>query len=105
MTAEEKPQLQEEQAEELARLQEQIMKMSVSDHLLYMLESLAGLAMRKVGATTESLAERDLDQARLAIDAFKALLQVTEPTRSEQEVTTHRAMLSQLQYLYVSGEQ
>ncbi len=65
----------------LGRLEEQIRRMSVADHLAYMLESLAALATRKLGLTSDTQAERDLDQARLAIDAFRALLPVAEPAR------------------------
>ena len=79
--------------------------MSVADHLAYMLESLAALATRKLGLTADTQAERDLDQARLAIDAFRALLPVVEPVRPAQEVAAHRGMLSQLQLAFVTATQ
>ena len=95
----------EEEARLLGRLEEQIRRMSVADHLAYMLESLAALATRKLGLTTDTQAERDLDQARLAIDAFRALLPVVEPVRPAQEVVAHRGMLSQLQLAFVTATQ
>lgn len=91
----------EEEAELLERLQEQIRQLSVADHLVYMLESLAALATRKMGLTADTADERDPDQARLAIDAFAALLKVVEPARPQQEVASHRGMLSQLQLAFV----
>lgn len=101
MTDERRPMSADEEAEALARLQEQIQRMTVSDHLVYMLESLTALATRKLGLAPGAGEERDLEQARLAIDAFRALLQVAEPTRPEQEVGVHRQMLSHLQMAYV----
>jgi hypothetical protein len=95
----------EEEARLLGHLEEQIRRMSVADHLAYMLESLAALATRKLGLTTDTQAERDLDQARLAIDAFRALLPVVEPARPAHEVAAHRGMLSQLQLAFVTATQ
>jgi hypothetical protein len=90
-----------EEAEMMRRLEEEVRSLSVADHLAYMLESLAALATRKLGLTPDSAEERDTDQARLAIDAFRVLLQVVEPTRPQPEVTAHRGVLSQLQLAYV----
>ncbi|MGI5940083.1 MAG: hypothetical protein ACOX8V_05270 [Thermoleophilia bacterium] len=101
MAESEHPKTQEEEAELLARFQDEIRRMSVADHLLYMLESLAALAARKLGLAPDAHDERDPEQAKLAIDAFRAVLQVVEPTRPQQEVTAHRGVLSQLQLAYV----
>ena len=103
MAEEEHPTTPEEEAEFLERLEEQIRRMKVSDHLAYIMDSLAALAGRKLGLTPETVEERDLDQARLAIEAFRALLQVVEPERPMQEVNAHRATLSQLQVAYVKA--
>lgn len=105
MTDERQPISAKEEAEALARLQEQIQRMTVSEHLVYMLESLTALATRKLGLAPNAGEERDLEQARLAIDAYRALLQVAEPTRPAQEVGVHRQMLSQLQMAYVRVSQ
>jgi len=101
MVEEPHPHAKDDEAEALARLQEQIRRMSVSDHLMYMLESLSALATRKLGLAPDAAAERDLDQARMAIDAFKALLLVMESSRPQPEVGLHRQVLSQLQLAYV----
>jgi len=102
MVDDEHPRTSEEEAELLARLEDQVRRMSVGEHLVYMVESLAGLCTRKLGLTEGTREERDLDQARLAIDAFKALLQVAEPVRPQQEVAAHRSLLAQLQLAYVN---
>ena len=87
----------------MRRLQEEIQNLSVSDHLLYMVQSLSALAVDRLGLTAETVERRDLDQARLAIDAFKALLEVMERVRPAEEIALHRSTLSQLQLTYVAA--
>ncbi len=103
MTEEQHPKTPEEEAAFLERLEDQIRRMSVADHLVYMMESLAALSARKLGLTSETAAERDLDQARLSIEAFRVLLQVVEPERPMGEINAHRGMLSELQLAYVKA--
>lgn len=100
---EEAAELQAEEAEMMARLQEEIRNLPVSDHLLYMMHSLSALAVGRMGVTAETAVTRDLDQARLAIDAFKALMEVVEKTRPAEEMAVHRGMLAQLQLAYVAA--
>ncbi len=88
---------------EMARLQEEISNMPVSEHLVYMVHSLSALAVARLGLTADTSAKRDLDQARLAIDALKALVGVLEPARPTGEMAALRGMLSQLQLAYVSA--
>jgi len=95
--------LKAEEAEMMQRLQEEIQNLTVSDHLFYMVESLSALAVSRMGLTAETAERRDLDQARLAIDAFKALLEVMERTRPSEAITAHRSALSQLQLAYVAA--
>jgi hypothetical protein len=92
-----------EEAEMMARLQEEIRTLPVSDHLLYMMHSLSTLAVGRMGVTDDTVALRDLDQARMAIDAFKALTEIVEPTRPAEEMAAHRGLLSQLQLAYVAA--
>jgi hypothetical protein len=103
MADEERPRTSDEEAEFLQHLEEQIRRMKVTDHIAYMMDSLGALASRKLGLAEETYGERDLEQARLAIEAFRALLQVVEPVRPMQEVNAHRAVLSQLQVAYVKA--
>jgi hypothetical protein len=102
-TEQEEAALQEDEAEMMARLQDEIRNLPVGDHLLYMLHSLSALAVGRLGLTADTAAHRDLDQARLAIDAFKALVGVLEPVRPPGEMAAHRGMLSQLQLTYAGA--
>jgi hypothetical protein len=95
--------LSPEEAEALARFQEELRRMSVGDHLATMMQSLATLAVRRLGMSPETAEERDLEQAKQAIDAFKALLTVVEGGgRPKEEVDAHRQVLSQLQMGFVA---
>jgi hypothetical protein len=87
--------------EAMRRLQEEIGRLSVADHLVLMMHSLSSLAIDRLGLGQESADRKDLDQARLAIDGFRALLGVLEGKRPAEEITAHRAALSQLQLAYV----
>jgi hypothetical protein len=92
-----------EEAEMMARLQEEIANLPVAEHLVYMLHSLSALAVSRLGLSSETKERRDLVQAQLAIDAFKAVLGVLEPVRPAGEVSAHRGMLSQLQLAYAGA--
>ncbi|OFV83640.1 MAG: hypothetical protein A2W26_01315 [Acidobacteria bacterium RBG_16_64_8] len=100
---EETKDLQQEDAEMMKRLQEQLQSLTVSDHLLYMMQSLSGLAVGRMGLTADTVERRDLDQARLAVDAFKALMELIERARPAEEMAAHRSMLAQLQLAYVGA--
>lgn len=90
------------QAEEevVRRLQAEISRLPVAEHLLLMLQSLSALALDRLGFG-KAAKHRDFEQARLAIDAFKALLGVLERVRSSEEIAVHRGVLAQLQMTYV----
>ncbi len=84
----------------MERLQEEIRSLPVADHVLYMMHSLSALAVGRMGLAPEAKGDPDLEQARLAIDAFKALLGVVERARPDQ-AAAHREILSQLQMAFV----
>ena len=90
-------------ADMLAELQDEMRKMPVSDYLVYLMQSVSAMGFRRLGLSPETAGERDLEQSRLAIEAFKALLNVVEATRPREEVTVHRAVLSQMQLAYVAA--
>jgi hypothetical protein len=95
--------LQPEESEMIAKLQEEIRRMSVADHLSTMIQSLAALATRRIGITQETREERDLEQAQLAIDALRALMPVLSRARDEREMAAYRNMISELQMAYVAA--
>jgi hypothetical protein len=92
----------QDEAAEMQRLQEEIRNLPVADHLLYMMHSLSALAVGRLGLSGEGPHGKDLGQARLAIDAFKALAEVMERARPD-EVSANRGMVSQLQLAYVAA--
>jgi hypothetical protein len=92
-----------DEAEAMARLRDEINNLPVSEHLIYMLHSLSSLAADRLGLVGDSAGRRDPAQARLAIDAFKAMLGVLEQERPAAEITAYRGMLSQLQMAYVEA--
>jgi hypothetical protein len=92
-----------EELEAMRRLQEEIGRLSVADHVVLMMHSLSALAVDRLGLAPETAERRDLEQARLAIDGFKALLSILESSRPADEIGAHRAALSQLQVAYVAA--
>jgi hypothetical protein len=87
---------------DMERLQEEIRNLPVADHVMYMMQSLSALAVGRMGLGGESQPRKDLDQARLAIDAFKALLEVVERVKPA-DAKPLRGMLAQLQLAYVAA--
>ena len=79
--------------EELA---EAIRRLKVSDLLFSTMSTLAQLGYAK-------LETRDLEQARLAIEAIRALVPVVEGTVPEEAVRDFRQVISNLQLAYASA--
>jgi hypothetical protein len=94
--------MQAEDAESMERLQREIRNLPVTEHLLYMMHSLSALAVDRLGLGGGDSTQRDLAQARVAIDAYKALVDVLERAKPDQ-VPAHRGVLSQLQMAYVAA--
>ena len=86
---------EEEQLRE--QLEEQIKNLKVEDVLLQTVVTLVNLAGRRL--TVED--EKDLEQARLAIEAVRALL----PLCPEEQASAVRDALSQIQMVYVRETQ
>ncbi|OFW59667.1 MAG: hypothetical protein A2133_00995 [Actinobacteria bacterium RBG_16_64_13] len=95
--------MQAKDAEMMERLQEEIRNLPVREHVVYMMHSLSSLAVARMGLEDESGARRDLEQARVAIDAFRALLEIIERGQPAGAMASHRGMLSQLQLAYVGA--
>jgi hypothetical protein len=74
------------------RLEEQIRKVRVQDLLLESIASILNLSARRIGKEDE----RDLEQARVGIEAVRAVLDLIDPGPREQV----REALSQVQMLY-----
>ena len=94
--------LQAEDAEMMERLQQEIRNLPVAEHVLYMMHSLSALAVGRLGLSDDEKARPDLEQARLAIDALRALMDVMERVRPD-EAAAQRGALAQLQLAYVAA--
>ena len=89
---------QEPTEEELrAALEEQLKQLRVEDVLLQTVVTLVNLSGRRLTAE----GEKDVEQARLAIEAVRALL----PLCPEEQVAPIKDALSQLQMLYAREAQ
>jgi hypothetical protein len=75
-----------------ARIEEGLRKVRVQDVLLESVVTIINLTARRIGKDDE----RDLDQARVGIDAVRALVELLEPEPQAQV----RNALSELQMLY-----
>lgn len=94
MTDEPEPkQLSDEEL--LRRVEDELKKLRVADLLMQTLYTVSSLGYRRLSAE-----DRDLDEARLAIEALRALLPVLEGTVTEDVIRDFRQVLSNLQLAY-----
>ena len=86
-----------EQADEelLEQVEEQLRKLKVSDLLVQTLYTISSLGYRKL-----SDEDRDLEQAKLAIEALRALVPVLEGTITDDVVRDFRQVTANLQLAY-----
>jgi hypothetical protein len=80
------------------QLLEEMRRLRVSDLLVSTLMTVAQLGFAKLDPAT-----RDLEQARLAIEALRALLPVLEGAVPEETTRDFRSVVSNLQLAYVSA--
>jgi hypothetical protein len=92
----EPPQPTDEQL--LQQLEEELKKLKVSDLLVQTLYTVSSLGYRKL-----SEEDRDLDEARLAIEALRALLPVVEGSAPEELVRDFKQVTSNLQLAYADA--
>jgi hypothetical protein len=83
---------QPSQEELRQRLEEQLRRVRVQDVLLESVASILNLSARRIAKQDE----QDLEQARVGIDAVRAVVDLLEPEPREQV----RSALSELQMLY-----
>ena len=94
---EEQPQQQSDE-ELLKQVEEELKKLKVSDLLVQTLYTVSSLGYRKL-----SEEDRDLDQARLAIEALRALVPVLEGSAPEELVRDFKQVTSNLQLAYADA--
>jgi len=91
------------ESEFVERMQEEIGRVPVSEHLMAFMTSLSSMAFLRMGLSSGTEKDRDLDQSRLAIDSFKALVEVLAPVSPGETLGLYRSTLAQMQMAYVSA--
>ena len=91
------------ESEFVERMQREIGRVPVSEHIMAFMTSLSSMAFVRMGLSAETEKDRDLDQSRLAIDSFKALVEVLVPVSAAEAVGLYRSTLAQMQMAYVSA--
>ena len=82
----------------LKQLEEELKTLKVSDVLVQTLYTVSSLGYRRL-----SEPDRDLDQARLAIEALRALLPVVDGSASEELVRDFKQVTANLQLAYAEA--
>lgn len=84
-----------------AAMEEQMRRIKVPDVLLQTAATLVNLGGRRLGLAPDAEDERDLEQARLAIEGVRALT----PLLGDEEARAVKEALSQLQVAYARESQ
>ena len=93
------------EAELRAELEKQFQRQPVADVLMQYMVSLSTLAYAKMGLTEETKDVRDLEQARLAIDSFKALLDSAGDRLGDQDAQALTGALASIQMTFVKASE
>ena len=105
--AEEPQEAEEEEGiteEELkARLEEHFRKQKVEEMMVQFMVSLSTMAYVKMGITEDTQKYRDFEQARLAIDSFKAVLDAVGGQLEEQDNKALAGALASMQMTFAKA--
>jgi hypothetical protein len=82
----------------IAELQAELSRLKVSDLLLQTVYTISSLGYHRLSGEN-----KDLEQARLAIDALKALLPVLEDAVADEAVRDFNQVLANMQLAYASA--
>ena len=97
--AEEEPQQPPETEQELVeQLQAELSRLQVSDLLVQTVYTISSLGYHRLSGDN-----KDLDQARLAIEALKALLPVLQGTVADEVVRDFSQVLANMQLAFASA--
>lgn len=91
------------QEELRAEIEKHFREQKVDDMLVQFLMTLTNLAYIKMGLTDETKDAKDLAQASLAIDAYKALLETVKKHLPEQDAQALAGALSSMQMTFVKA--
>jgi hypothetical protein len=90
--------LSEDEQKLVEELQAELAKLKVSDLLLQTLYTVSSLGYHRLSGEA-----KDLDQARLAIEALKALVPVLEGSVPEDALRDFQQVLANMQLAYASA--
>jgi hypothetical protein len=94
------PEDQEQLARELA---EELRRLRVEDVLIQTLITISSIGYRRLGLTDETKDDRDLQQAKLAIDTMRALTAVLENIVPAELVRDFNQSVASLQLAYAQA--
>jgi hypothetical protein len=86
------------EAELLRQLEAELQKLKVADVLVQTVFTVSSLGYRRLGEE-----DRDLDQARLAIEALRALVPVLRDAVSDQVMRDFEQMVANMQLAYANA--
>ena len=90
--------------EQLAQqLAEELRRLRVEDVVIQSLITISSIGYRRLGLTEETRADRDLQQAKLAIDTMTALTPVLENVVPEELVRDFNQSVASLQLAYAQA--
>lgn len=87
------------------KLEEHFREQKVADVLIQFLISLSTLAYVKMGITEDTEKHKDLEQAGLAIDSFKAILESAGKGLPEQDAKALAGALASMQVTFVRASE
>ena len=88
-------------ADLLSELEQELMHMSVTEHVRSMLATLSRLALQRLGMDEGGAELKDMGQAHLAIECFRVLSDALEAGSSEEDMSVYRETLSHMQMAFV----
>jgi hypothetical protein len=97
---------EKEEQERVAReLAEELRKLRVEDVVIQTLIHVSSMGYRRLGLTEQTKEDRDLEQARLAIETMKALTPVLELVVPAELIRDFNSSVANLQLAYAKAAQ
>jgi len=93
-----------EHEEEVAReLADELRRLRIEDALIQTLITISSIGYRRLGLTEDTRDDRDLQQAKLAIDAMAALTPVLESVVPEELIRDFNQSVASMQLAYAQA--
>jgi hypothetical protein len=93
----------EEERELAERLAEELRRLKVEDVLVNTLMTVSSIGYRRLGLTEDTKEDRDLEQARLAIETMQALTPVLDQVLPAELVRDFGQSIANLQLAYAQA--